>query len=63
MSWVLIIIAGVAVNSGRAIDTSLSFRAEAECRAAQKAIADMDYSDGPAMFRPGRATCVQRTKD
>lgn len=61
--WVLIIVAGLTSQAGRAIDASLSFRSESECREAAQAIAGMDNSVGIMAFYPARATCIKLTKD
>lgn len=61
--WVLVIVAGLTSQTGRAIDTSLRFQSEQECRTAQRAIAEMDASVGVMAIYPARATCIQLSKD
>lgn len=60
--WVLIIVAGLDSGAGRAIDVSLTFTSQAECRAAAQAIADeTDLKVGSFHWRSARAACVKRT--
>lgn len=60
--WVLVIVAGFDGAAGRAIDASLSFKTEAECREAQKVIADeTDLKVGLYHWRAARAACIKRT--